>query len=381
MDGYILALNAGSSSLRLGAYDCSGSIASGTSENLSPAPVPNPRVLTTYAQSRSLGRPRLVVHRVVHGGLELTEPKIVDGPVEEQIRRMEKFAPLHNSVALEWIAAAREAFDPETAHLACFDSALYKDMPTHASQYALPRVLCEKYGIRRYGFHGLAHQSMLRQWSAECGKRGQQRVITLQLGSGCSVTASVDLQPVETTMGFSPLEGLMMSTRSGNLDPSVVLHLIDHGFQVDELTRLFNGASGLLAVSEYSSHMQTLLEKGGERAELAVTMFCHSVKKAIGASMSVLGGADAVVFGGGIGENAPAIRQRVLGSFGWANVHLDIDKNVALDPAVGGTIHSEKSITGLWVIPTDECGEMALMAAAFLSEQASKPEQPSGGAS
>lgn len=241
-------------------------------------------------------------------------------------------------------------------------------MPLFAANYALPSDLCRQHELRRYGFHGLAHQSLLQQWLARSERHGKRRVISLQLGAGCSATASDRGWPIDTSMGFSPLAGLMMATRCGDLDPTVVLHLIDQaGFSAAELGWIFNESSGLRAVSGESGDMRQLLDSDTDAAALAVSMFCHRLQKYLGAYLAVLGGADAILFGGGIGEHATEIRARVLAHFEWAGISLDAARNVAVSPHRGGAIHTDNSATEVWVIPTDEAQVMAEAARGLLS--------------
>ncbi len=210
---------------------------------------------------------------------------------------------------------------------------------------------------------------MLNRWRALTGKEENCRVISLQLGAGCSLTATDNGRPIDTSMGFSPLEGLVMASRCGDLDPTVVLYLIKHGgYSAAELERILNEFSGLSGVSGQTSDMQTLLASSTEDAMLAVDLFCHRVRKYMGAFLAVLGGADAILFGGGIGENVPDIRARVLEQFYWAGIQLDTERNCSINPANGGPIHADKSAIEVWVIPTDEERVMADTASILLAQ-------------
>lgn len=355
-----LIVNAGSSSLRLASYTLGRSPTCVADAHLSPPPARDPDVLVDFVRRHGLPEPTLVMHRVVHGGHRLTEPSWLDSAIEVEIRRLKPLAPLHNGTALDWIDAARQAFGGEIRQAACFDTALYRDLPAVAANYAIPDELREKHQLRRYGFHGLAHQSMLNRWRAESHTDGDRRVVSLQLGAGCSMTATDHGWPVETSMGFSPLEGLMMATRCGDLDPAAVLYLIDEaGYSTAEVGWILNESSGLRAVSEQSADMQTLLESDTGAADLAVAMFCHRVRHYLGAYLAVLGGADAILFGGGIGENAPTVRARVLDHFEWAGIRLNSATNAALLPDASGPIHADDSGVEIWVTPTDEAQVMA----------------------
>jgi len=367
----ILTVNVGSSSLRLSGYTLESPPRRAADEHHSPPPTPKPEVLQGFTRRHELGMPDLVMHRVVHGGHSLREPCFIDHSVEAEIHRLRTLAPLHNDLALEWIRAAREAFGPGSRQAACFDTGFYADLPPAAATCPLPKPLCEQHAIRRYGFHGLAHQSMLNQWCERRHTSGERRVISVQLGAGCSVTATDHGWPVETSMGFSPLEGLMMATRCGDLDPAVVLYLIDQaGISLMEIGRMLSESSGLRGVSGQAGDMQTLLESETGDAALAVAMFCHCVRKYLGAYLALLGGADAILFGGGIGEHAPGIRARVLDHFDWAGIRLDAERNSAVSPDVGGPIHADDSTAEVWVIPTDEGQVMAAAAAVLLARRA-----------
>jgi len=365
---HILTVNAGSSSLRLASFALEDALPLTAQAHLSPAPARDPNVLVDFLRQHGLGVPELIIHRVVHGGARLTRPCLLDAEVETEIARLKSLAPLHNGVALDWIDSARRAFGAETPQAACFDSGFFAEMPPFAASYALPPDLCREHELRRYGFHGLAHQSLLQQWLARSEHHGKRRVISLQLGAGCSATASDHGWPIDTSMGFSPLEGLMMATRCGDLDPAAVLYLIDKaGFSASELGWIFNESSGLRAVSGESGDMRRLLDSDTDAAALAVSMFCHRLQKYLGAYLAVLGGADAILFGGGIGGHAPEIRARVLTHFEWAGIRLDAARNACVSAEQGGAIHTDNSATEVWVIPTDEAQVMAEAARGLLS--------------
>lgn len=343
-------------------------------EHYPATPPRNPEVLVDFARRASLGMPDLVVHRVVHGGSRLGRPCWIDAAVESEIDSLRALAPLHNGVALEWIHATRQAFGTDIRQVACFDTGFFTDLPPAVANYAVPRELRDKFQLRRYGFHGLAHQSMLDQWRTNGNAGRDARLISLQLGAGCSVTAIRNGLPVETSMGFSPLEGLMMATRCGDLDPAAVLHLIDEaGFSSSELNWILNESSGLRGVSGQTADMQALLESETDDAALAVEMFCHRIRKYIGAYIAVLGGVDAVLFGGGIGEHAAVVRARVLDRFHWAGLHFDAKRNTGISAKTGGPLHAEDSAVELWVLPTDEARVMAAAARALLDETTTAP--------
>ena len=329
--------------------------------------VVEPAVLDEFARRHAPSGPDFVMHRVVHGGANLTSPCMLDAAVEAEIERLRALAPLHNGLALDWIRVAREAFGPEVSQAACFDTAFYAELPDAAAHYALPKDLSDQFEIRRYGFHGLAHQSMLDQLHAHRGADAR-RVISLQLGAGCSVTATDRGRPVDTSMGFSPLAGLVMATRSGDLDPAIVLHLVTQGgIAPAKLGRILNESSGLQGVSGQSGDMQALLASDTKDARLAVAMFCHRARQYVGAYLAVLGGADAIVFGGGIGEHAPVIRARLLDHLSWAGIQVDAARNEAVDAVRGGPIHVDEMPVEIWVLPTDEGLVMADAARSLLN--------------
>ncbi|HLF78438.1 MAG TPA: acetate/propionate family kinase [Dehalococcoidia bacterium] len=270
-------------------------------------------------------------HRVVHGGAEFQSPVLINEAVVDAIRSVSRLAPLHNLPALAAIEAARVHFGGRLPMVATFDTAFYADLPEVASTYALPRELCEELGIRRFGFHGLAHRYMVERYRSLRPGLTTPRLITLQLGNGCSATASLGSKALDTSMGFTPLEGLIMGTRSGDIDPSLPLFLAEErNLSHAEVDELLNSRSGLLGLSGLSSDMRDLVEAaaaGHERAQLAFNAFCYRVQKYIGAYLSVLGGADALIFGGGIGENSAEVRQRVCHGLAWAGLSLDANAN------------------------------------------------------
>jgi acetate kinase len=240
-------------------------------------------------------------HRVVHGGAEFREPTLIDDAVAERLESLVELAPLHNAPALRAIAEARRLL-PNVPHVAVFDTAFHATIPEVASTYALPRRLREDFGIRRYGFHGLSVE-----WAAEC--LPVERLVVCHLGGGCSVTAVLDGRSVDTTMGFTPLEGVPMATRSGSVDPGALLHLLRHGLTVDELEHALEHESGLLGLSENTDRVD-VLEKN-EAGRFALEVFAYRVAGAVAAMVTALGGIDALVFTAGIGENSALVQELV----------------------------------------------------------------------
>ncbi len=297
-----------------------------------------------------------VGHRVVHGGDEFTGSVLIDDRVIASIEKFAALAPLHNPPNLTGIRAAQSEL-PDAKQVACFDTAFHTTMPEVAYTYALPYELYEKYRIRRYGFHGTSHRYVARRAAAllNLGKY-EANLITCHLGNGCSVTAARNGRSVDTSMGFTPLEGLVMGTRSGDLDPAILFFLTDQGYDIKTLDILCNKKSGLLGISGISNNMQTLLElarKGNNRAILAIDIFCYRVRKYIGAYSATLGRLEVVVFTGGIGENAPEIRKKICNGLGLIGIELDQRKN---DELAGreGQISTDNSKVKIFVIPTNE---------------------------
>lgn len=301
-------------------------------------------------------------HRVVHGGHRFVAPVIIDDEVTDAIEATTELAPLHNEPSLKAIRATRTMVGWKMPMVAVFDTAFHRTMPQRASLYPIARELGDRHHIRRYGFHGLAHQYMVERYAKVSGTAvSDARLITLQLGNGCSAAAIDRGCSVDTSMGLTPLEGLMMGTRSGDVDPSLVAFIArGEGVDAAEVEEWLNNRSGLLGVSGLAADMRQLLDAEGESdaAALAIDMFCYRVKKYLGAYLNVLGGADAVVFGGGIGENTPSIRSRVCAGMEWCGLRLDDARNQA---AIGseGQITGDDSILKAYVIAVDEAALIA----------------------
>ncbi len=307
-------------------------------------------------------------HRVVHGGAQFQEPVVIDDDVMAAIGRLAELAPLHNPGSIAGIKGVRAVMGSQIPMVAVFDTAFHRSIPDRASTYAIDFDLAHKHGISRYGFHGIAHASLAGICAAAVNRPlAQLRLITLQLGNGCSATAIDRGRSVDTSMGFTPLEGLVMGTRSGDLDPAVVWHLVrKEGLSVDEVERLLNERSGLLGLSGVSHDMRELLKaaegKPDSRAALALDLFCYRVRKYIGSYLAVLGGADAVVFGGGIGEHAPAIRARICEGMGWCGLRLDRSRNeaaVQVAPGEAVRISDASAPISCYVAGVDEEVEIA----------------------
>ncbi len=298
-----------------------------------------------------------VGHRVVHGGDEVSEPTVIDERVEAVIERFSAMAPLHNPANLLGIRAAKRVF-PSAVHVAVFDTAFHQSMPEEAFLYAIPYEYYERYRVRRYGFHGISHMYVAERAAEILGRPLEElRIITCHLGNGASVAAVRGGRSVETSMGLTPLEGLVMGTRSGDIDPSIFYFLMKwEGLSEDEVYELLNKRSGVLGLSGISNDMRVLEERmlaGDEAAARAIRVYAHRVKKYIGAYIAVLGGVDAIVFTAGVGEKSPIVRRMALEGLEWMGVILDEERNE--DPAAHGyVISSDESRVAVLALPTNE---------------------------
>jgi acetate kinase len=297
-----------------------------------------------------------VGHRVVHGGTAYTAPAAVDDRLLAQLHALEALAPLHNGPSIAGIRAARLALN--VPMVAVFDTAFHHTLPEAHWRYPIPWDLAELHGIRRFGFHGTSYRYVLRRWCEHTGTPPDQaNVVALHLGNGASAAAIRAGRSIDTTMGLTPLEGLMMGTRSGDVDPSLSAFLAEKAALTPQaVDRLLNTESGLLGVSGISRDMRKLLdvEQREPRARLAVDMFCHRVRKAIGAALATAGGAQAVLFTGGIGENAAPVRERICAGMAWCGIRIDPAANAATVGGKEGQIGAPAGALPVWVIPTDE---------------------------
>jgi acetate kinase len=296
-----------------------------------------------------------VGHRVVHGGRLYTAPTVITGEVEKQLNQLRELAPLHNGPALAVIREALSALD-RVPHVACFDTAFHRDLPPESARYALPTDLCARFGIRRYGFHGLSCTWSM-QRLRELDGRVPDRVIICHLGAGASATAVLKGRSFDTSMGFTPLEGLIMATRSGSIDPSIVPYLQRRtGMSAGELEETLEKKSGLLSLSGRTGDVQELerlADSGDLAAEQALASFAYRVRGVIGAYWAVLGGLDAVVFTGGIGEGSPRMRERIAGPLAALGIGLDASANEgphSQDRRIGETLNGP----AVWVIHARE---------------------------
>lgn len=324
---------------------------------------------------KSLDEIEAVGHRVVHGGETFKDSVLIDEDVEEAIQQAFDIAPLHNPPNLDGIRAAKKHL-PDVPHVAVFDTAFHHSIPKHAFLYGIPNRLYRRYKIRKYGFHGTSHYYVSRQYYklSDTPKKGS-KIITCHLGNGCSVAAIKDGESYDTSMGFSPLEGLVMGTRSGDIDPSILFYIIEkEELSLANVHALLNKHSGLLGLSGYAADMRDLLEeaeRGDRRCSEAIEVFCYRVKKYIGSYIASMNGVDAIIFTGGIGENAAPVRQKILEGMDYADIKLDEQKNMNAEGAA--KISSDDSKVDVQVIPTNEELVIAIDAAKIATASKQTP--------
>ena len=325
------------------------------------------KVIGWLSSHPDLGSVDGVGHRVVHGGDKFKSAVRVDENVIKILDSLCDLAPLHNPSSISGIHAARKVLGPAVPMIAAFDTSFHQTIPERAAIYALPYELSKKHHLRRYGFHGLAHQYSAMRYGELTGKKADQiNIVTLHLGNGCSACAIRNSTSIDTSMGFTPLEGLVMGTRSGDLDPALVAHLARHE-GIDEVENLLNTVSGLIGISGISSDMRELIAvyKENPRARLAIDVFCYRARKYLGAYLAALQGADAVIFSGGIGEHLPLIRKEICGGMEWCGLILDEGQN---ESATGteGRISTAEARIQVFVIPSDEEAVIARQTAMLL---------------
>src|ERR1044071_4255733 len=308
------------------------------------------------ADVNSVADVHAVGHRVVHGGERFTSSVLINDEVLRGIEDCIELAPLHNPANIQGIVAARTALGTALPQVAVFDTAFHQTLPEHAFLYALPYQLYRRHRIRRYGFHGTSHRYVAYRYRKLRGiARDATNIITLHLGNGCSIAAIRDGDSLDTSMAFTPSEGLVMGPRSGDLDPSIVdLIGTKEGLSSHEVETLLNKQSGLLGISGLSDDMRELLAEAHEhddrRARLAIEIFCYRARKYIGSYLAAMNGAEAIVFTGGIGENSAEIRARICGELGWLGVELDAELNSKNDVKIS----AGSSRVAVYVIPTNE---------------------------
>ena len=300
-------------------------------------------------------------HRVVHGGEKFSKSVLIDAGVIKIIEEYSDLAPLHNPPNLTGIKAGANIF-LGVPQVAAFDTAFHQTIPRTAYMYAINYGIYEKYKVRRYGFHGTSHRFVARRAAQLMNmNKDQANIITAHLGNGCSITAIEKGKSIDTSMGLTPLEGLVMGTRSGDIDPAIIFYLESKGYKINEINTLLNKKSGLLGISGVSNDVRNLIEasnKGNEKAKLALDIFCYRVKKYIGAYTAVLGRVDSLVFTGGIGENAVGLRWQICENLNNIGIELDKDKN-SDTMKVEAKISSENSRVNVFVIPANEEARIA----------------------
>jgi len=308
----------------------------------------------------SLGDIHAVGHRVVHGAEKFTKSVIIGDDVIKGIEDCIDLAPLHNPANLKGINAARELFGGGVPQVAVFDTSFHSTMPETSYLYAIPYQLYRRHKIRRYGFHGTSHRYVAYRYRELTKKTHEEtNIITLHLGNGCSACAIKNGKSFDTSMGLTPLEGLVMGTRGGDIDPSVIEFLTHkEAMSMNDIDAVLNKQSGLLGLSGLTNDMRDLLDEEREhndrRATLAISVFAHRVKKYLGAYIAEMNGAEAIVFTGGIGENSPTIRQRVLAGLDWLGIEIDENTNVEMTSGKEGEISKSGSRVKTYVIPTNE---------------------------
>ncbi len=354
----VLVLNCGSSSLKfqLLAMPAEHRLARGVVERVGGDYAGAVRRALGEA-ARAGGHVDAVGHRIVHGGERFTEPVVIDEAVTAALDALTALAPLHNGPGVAGIRAARGALEAHIPMVAAFDTAFHVTMPEHAARYALDWTLAERHHVRRYGFHGLSYRYVTGRYAVLTGMPvARATFVALHLGNGCSAVAVREGVSVDTSMGFTPLEGLVMGTRAGDIDAAVIGYLARaEDVPEAEVERWLNERSGLLGVSGRSSDMRDLLaqEATDPRAALAVDLFCYRARKYVGAYLAALGGAQAVVFTGGIGEHHPQVRRRICDGMAWCGLTLD-DRRNAATVGTEGIVSAEGAALRAFVIPTNE---------------------------
>jgi len=374
----LLAVNTGSSSLKFALYEVQGTrlgavLRKENQQNLKPGLEPGSAFESSLNQlAQALQqipglRLRAVAHRVVHGGPDFTHATRVDETVLQRLEALNSLAPLHQPHNLAGIRAFQRIF-PQVPQVACFDTAFHASLPELETRLALPEALVQQ-GIRRYGFHGLSYAYIMQRLQS-LSTQAQGKVLMAHLGSGASLCAAYQGRSLATTMGFSALDGLMMGTRSGALDPGVLLYLLQQGWNWQQLQTLLYQQSGLLGVSGLSADMRVLRAADAPQAQLAIDLFTHRVIRECGALSACLQGLEVLVFTGGIGEHDPLLRHDVCQALGYLGVQLDQKRNAHAAPGQALPLHAEGSRVEIWVIPTDEGRYAAEQALSLLSQTA-----------
>lgn len=347
----ILALNSGSSSIKASLYE----VLPKSLRLVHQAKSDRPDALSELLPQLSLDGIVAIGHRFVHGGQKYHASVRLTPKVLKDLEALVSLAPLHNKPALQGIQQAKRLFGNKIAQVAVFDTAFFQTLPQKSQLYAIPQELAKKYAIQRYGFHGISHAYLWQQYVKATGNK-KGKIITLHLGAGCSVAAIDSGRPIDTSMGFTPAEGLVMATRAGDLDIGIVPYLCEKAkLTPEKILDLCNFKSGLLGLSGHSSDMKTLLPLYGKEPNvtLAIDLFCYRLVKYLGAYIAALGGCEAIIFSAGIGEHAPKVRQLIIKEMNWYGIQLDAKKNREVIWPVE-KISSSTSTVDLYVIKTDE---------------------------
>ena len=332
---------------------------------------PKNQIIQSPADIRAVG------HRVVHGGEMFKDSVLIDDIVKDAIEQAFDLAPLHNPPNLKGIEAAQERL-PAIPHVAVFDTAFHHSLPAQAYLYGIPNRLYRRHKIRKYGFHGTSHYYVSRKYYALSGiNREKSRVITCHLGNGASVAAIQGGDSIDTSMGFTPLSGMVMGTRSGDLDPSILFYLVEkEELQLNSLHAMLNRHSGLLGLSGYAADMRDLIEEaanGDRRCQQAIDVFCYNVKKYVSTYLGVLNGCDAILFTAGIGENSPVVREKSLENMNQLGIEIDPEKNRSAKHGEITKISTDASTTEIYIIPTNEELVIAIDAAKIASASGQSP--------
>ncbi len=353
-----LAENLGLDNARIKHTDETGT----KSEIALPAGAGHKEALSEVLNLLKAHQPVAVGHRVVHGGHKFSKAAKIDGEILGVLKEMTPLAPLHNPANILGIEAV-QAIYPELPNVAVFDTAFHQTMPAKAYRYAIPKALYDEHHIRRYGFHGTSHNYVSARASTLAQTNQKNGWITTHLGNGCSLAAVYDGKSLDTSMGLTPLEGVVMGTRSGDVDPGLHIHLHRSlGYSLEEIDTILNKKSGLLGLSGLSNDMRTIEEAhnaGNADATLALEVFCYKVARYIAALSCALPTFTGIVFTGGIGENGSVIRAKILENLPHFGIAFDADTNATLSRGAEGSFHTSDSRLQLWVIPTDEEGQIA----------------------
>ena len=305
-----------------------------------------------HSPIKNLSQIFAIGHRVVHGGDFFDSPSIINSETIEKIRSLIPLAPIHNAINLEGILDCQIEF-PGIKQVAVFDTSFFFNLPEKVKIYPIPYELSKKFNIRKYGFHGISHEWALKQYM-KLSSKSSSKVISCHLGSGSSICAIKDGIPIDTSMGLTPLGGLMMATRSGSMDPSVVSYLIKSGINFNDIDDILNKKSGLLGVSEFSGDIRKLINQNDYKSNLALDMFIYKIVKYIGSYIAILEGVDSIIFTGGIGENNYFIREKICNSFKFLGIELDDNKNKEPLLGISRIISTRKSSSDICIVKTDE---------------------------